>query len=344
MYTLGYFLKIFISLCLLSQSIVLLIYTWPFFSNWYTKNSIKRWNPFYDRIITILLLCFIGISLLFGNLIFNITSSTSTLLALFHTLLVCLLTVIISILVFKREKLITVKTKEQLDNEEKKIKKNQKKAEQIQQRKIDAKNLKEIKKSQTDEIIKRNFEQERIIINSKIITGNLEEIKKIHLEEIVILKTQNEKSQLDVEIITQGLEEIIKVSSEEIIEKLGPKKPSNEKKASQDYHSLFNQNQLIYLWTNLKKYKIIDDNYLKDDFCKNFLKNEIMFNMESFSLYYFHKEISKITTKKIVLGDFITFFKNEKNNEFLNGSVRNGSCKNHKLISVFESIFKDFPK
>lgn len=112
-----------------------------------------------------------------------------------------------------------------------------------------------------------------------------------------------------------------------------------------NYNSFFTSNQLSYLYNKLKKHRIIDDEYLEKDFINKFLIEQIMINMEGTSLYYLHREISKIITDKITLTHFVTFFTDHKNNnykvDYVKQAVKND---NHKLVKNFIDIFKCFPK
>lgn len=128
-------------------------------------------------------------------------------------------------------------------------------------------------------------------------------------------------------------------------EEVGEKLINQKTRHIINYNSSFTSNQLSYLFKKFKKFGIVDDDTLEKDFINKFLTEQIMINMEGTSLYYLHREISKIITKKITLTYFITFFKDKKNNnygfDYVKQAVKN---EKHKLISEFKEIFECFPK
>ena len=134
--------------------------------------------------------------------------------------------------------------------------------------------------------------------------------------------------------------------NDKLIGKLNDENISKDPKKTKiiNYNSSFTINQLNYLWTKFRGYGIIDDNYSKDDFCKNFLSNPIMLTLNAISLYYLRKEVMKIVGERIKISDFIIYFRDQNNNKFISGSVKNGSrTPNHKLLIEFENIFTNFP-
>ncbi|MGM8362435.1 hypothetical protein ACSV4D_11015 [Flavobacterium sp. ARAG 55.4] len=173
------------------------------------------------------------------------------------------------------------------------------------------------------------------------------EIEQLEFKQHLDIDNQNPPKKIrlvDVEVITQNLEKIVKTNSEEIVEKLKPKKSIKINSDTINYNSCFSEKQLEYLWITLSDNNIIDENCSKDFFCKNFLVNPLVIDMETISLYHFHKEINKLIDKKISQISFIEFFRDEYNNPFNHGTFRNYSNKpDHKLINVFKNIFDNFP-
>lgn len=317
----GYYLILFYSTAIVYQISLMFIYFKPFFLDWSSKRK-QSWNPYYDRFFTTIFLSLFVISILFVIcIIYSNNKLDNSYLIYFYTFMIISTTTIFTLIFFNKEKLQKRKTKEEIKNELE------------QQNDILETNQKKINKRLEKQIKIEN------------ITKHLKDIKQIRLEEISILHNQDKKNKLDVEIITKDLKEIIQVSSEEIIEKIGYKKLAKETKVSSDYSSSFTPNQLSYLWGNLRKYGIIDDNYSENDFCKSFLVTPLIINMETTSLYYFHKEINKLLDEKIIQSNFITFFRDEFNNPFNHGTFRNAvRTPEHKLITSFKDIFNNFPK
>ena len=69
-----------------------------------------------------------------------------------------------------------------------------------------------------------------------------------------------------------------------------------------------------------------------------------MLTLNAISLYYLRKEVMKIVGERIKISDFIIYFRDQNNNKFISGSVKNGSrTPNHKLLIEFENIFTNFP-
>lgn len=193
-------------------------------------------------------------------------------------------------------------------------------------------------------IQRKTIEQRQYELDEKKEIAKIEQLEfKQHLD----VDNQNHPKKIrlvDIEVIAQNLEKIVKTNSEEIVEKLKPKKSIKINSDTINYNSCFSEKQLEYLWITLSDNNIIDENCSKDFFCKNFLVNPLVIDMETISLYHFHKEINKLIDKKIPQISFIEFFRDEYNNSFNHGTFRNYSNKpDHKLIDVFKNIFDSFP-
>lgn len=309
-------------LFIIYQIVLLIIYFKPFILDKTLKRK-KSWNPYYDPTFTILLIsfCFITIGFTYV-LVSNNTLTDSSII--FYSVLILLINTFFSLIFFNRKKLIQRKT--------------------IEQRQYELDEKKEIAKIEQLEL-KQQLAKERVFEEKKNIRKKLNNLEKLQSEGINLLNDQDKKNSLNNIIITNSLKKTMKVSAEEIIEKLTLKKSLPEKKDLPNYNSFFNQTQLNYLWANLRKYEIIDDNYNKEDFCKNFLINKIIINLKPTSLYHFHKKIRFIIDAKLELTTFVHFFKDELNNDFDYNVVKNGSQrKKHDLFVTFENIFNAFPK
>lgn len=174
------------------------------------------------------------------------------------------------------------------------------------------------------------------------------EIEQLEFKQHLDIDNQNPPKKIrlvDVEVIAQNLEKIVKTNSEEIVEKLKPKKSIKINSDTINYNSCFSEKQLEHLWSNLRKYKVIHEDFLVEEFIKSFLIDKISVKMDSISLYWFHKEINKLMLDKISLTSFVTYFKNEQNKNFVEGTVRNGiRIPEHKLEDTFKDVFNDFPE
>jgi len=295
----GYSIAIISFLSILYQVVLTVLYLKPFVLDSILKRK-KSWNPYYDPTFTILLCSFCVITIGFTYLLVSDNTLTDAAI-MFYAALIFLINTFFSLIFFNRKGLAQRKTREQLNDQEKKIKKN-------------------IRQKEYDE--------------------DFEKIKNSNLKGNILLNTHINQELLNKEIMNEKLDYLTKITSQENIKKTQINKVSKD---LPNYNSLFNENQLIYLFLEFKKHGIIDDDYLKKDFMNKFLSEQIMINMEGTSLYYLHREISKVLIKKITLKHFVTFFKNNKGNNFDFDSVRQAvNNKNHKLVLEFKEIFECF--
>lgn len=127
---------------------------------------------------------------------------------------------------------------------------------------------------------------------------------------------------------------------------ISPKEPTIK-----NFNRLLNENQLSYLYNELRKESIIDEDIEKDYFSTFFLAKPLRVYLTAKDLYILHEYIiNKLDIKKrkeFQLNDFIIFFLTKTNLPYNQGSVRNEASKYLRDSSnaiKLKTIFNNFPK
>lgn len=348
-------------LCFLSVAPLIVIYQGLLLLLYFTTITFgkqllqsRSWNKYYDPIITFLLIGFFVVTvLLTQNLYKNMDSQDYSMLL--YILLILLVNTLFSILFFGRKKLIQIKSKEQIEDEKVKQEKKGKmesierrnfklKESDLEEKKTIHKKLLDLEKSNIERVSQLNLKADSNMNDNVLLKKNLDVLSKILLRDSKYRSCEENPKLVDAKIIRQDLEDIIKTNSDEIIKSLKPTKSVKANASIINYKDCFSEKQLSFLWNKLRKYNIIHEDCLEEEFKKSFLINKINLKMDSISLYWFHKEINKLKLGLVSLTSFVTYFKNEQNKNFVEGTVRNGKkTPEHKLVDIFKVIFNDFP-
>lgn len=180
----------------------------------------RSWNKYYDPIITFLLTSFLVVTvLLTQSLHKNLESEDYSML--FDLFLILLTNTFFSLLFFGRKKLIQIKSKEQIEDEQAEQEKTAEtefldhreyilKQSELEEKKTISKKLIDLERSNCDGIAGLRILSEVNIQKQEIITASLAELKKTSKDGIILLGDLANNNQTSNKAIINSLKEVNK--------------------------------------------------------------------------------------------------------------------------------------